>query len=264
MQFRAAGRVTHLVMLEARQKRIFSIEHARPGRDVLRDALEVVGLEPGRTRREVRFWIDHQLGKIGFVERLDPGGKRSVAQNKNRRAVLARDAGGFNRDVKTIFDRGGGENDTRTVAVTSEDRLMQIALLDVGRQTGARTAALDVANDEREFGHRCPADRFALERNPRTGAAGDGEISGVGETKRERNRAQLVFGLHKNSAVFRELASQNLHDRRPGRDRVTVASFSTSRLKIFAIRPGTKMFLPLSLAVPPNASTVRPVMGTPT
>src|SRR5439155_16624932 len=107
------------------------------GRDVLCDALEVVGLEPGRARGEVRFRIDHQLGKIGFVERLDPGGKRSVAQNKNRRAVLARDAGGFNRDVKTIFNRGGGEHDTRTIAVAAEDRLMQIALLDVGRQTGA-------------------------------------------------------------------------------------------------------------------------------
>src|SRR6266478_7249061 len=139
--------MAHLVVLEARQKRIFSIEHPRPGRDVLRDALEVVGLEPGRTRREVRLWIDHQLGKIRFVERLDPGGQRSVAQNKNRRAVLARDAGGFNRDVKTIFHRRRGEDDARTVTVAAEDRLMQITLLDDGRQTGARTAALDVAND---------------------------------------------------------------------------------------------------------------------
>src|SRR5438105_6252937 len=215
--------MAHLVVLEARQKRIFSIEHARPGRDVLRDALEVVGLEPGRARGEVRFRIDHQLGKIGFVERFDAGGKRSVAQNKNRRAVLARDAGGFNRDVKTIFNRGGGEHDTRTIAVAAEDRLMQIALLNVGRQTGAWTAPLDVANDEREFGHRCPADCFALERNPRTGAAGHGEISGVGETKRERNRAQLVFGLNKKSAVFRQLAPERFHDRRPGRDRITGA-----------------------------------------
>src|SRR6202011_4347891 len=43
------------------------------------------------------------------------------------------------------------------------------------------------------------------------------------ETKRERNRAQFVFGLHKNSAVLRELAPQNFHDRRPGRDRITGA-----------------------------------------
>src|SRR5437899_5794066 len=203
--------MAHLVVLEARQKRIFSIEHARPGRNVLRDALQVVGLEPGRARGEVRFWIDHQLGKVGFIERLDPSGKRSVAQNKNRRAVLARDAGGFNRDVKTIFDRRRGEDDARTVTVTSEDRLMQIALLGVGRQTGARTAALNVTNDERNLGHRRPADRFALERNPRTGAAGDGEISGIVETKRERNRAELVYGMHKNSAEVREAEPQLFH-----------------------------------------------------
>src|SRR6202022_311349 len=115
------------------------------------------------------------------------------------------------------------EHDARTVPVTPENRLMQIALLDIGRQTGARPAALNITNDDWNLGHRSPADRFALERDPRTGAAGDGEITGVGETKRERNRTQLVFGLHKNSAVFRELTSQHFHDRRPGRDRITGA-----------------------------------------
>ena len=42
---------------------------------------------------------------------------------------------------------------------------------------------------------------------------------------------------------------------------IRVVSFSTSRWKILAIKPRTKMFLPLSLAVPPSASTVRPVIG---
>src|SRR3984893_10526335 len=100
---------------------------------------------------------------------------------------------------------------------------MQIALLNIGRQTGARSAALNITNNDWNLGHRCPADRFALERDPRTGAAGDGEISGIRKTKRERNRAQLVFGLHKNSPVFRELTSQYFHDRRPRRDRIAGA-----------------------------------------
>src|SRR5262249_54423532 len=162
------------------------------------------GLKPWRARGEVRSWINHQPGKIWFVERLDPRGQRSVAQNKNGRAILARDAGGFNRDVKTIFNGRCGEHDARTVTVTSEAALMQIALSQVRGHTGVRPAALNVTNEERNLGHRRPADRFALQRNPRTRAAGDGEISGIGETKRERNRAELVFGLHKNSAVFRE------------------------------------------------------------
>src|SRR2546430_5519895 len=45
---------------------------------------------------------------------------------------------------------------------------------------------------------------------------------------------------------------------------ISFLSLSASRLKIFEINPSTKMFLPLSLAVPPSASTARPVMGTPT
>src|ERR1700730_11130718 len=100
---------------------------------------------------------------------------------------------------------------------------MQIALLNIGRQTGARAAALNITNDNWNLGHRCPADRFALERNPRTSAAGDGEITGIRKPERQRNCPELVLGLHKYSAVFRKLAPENFHDRRPGRDRITAA-----------------------------------------
>ena len=41
VQFRAAGGVPHLVVLESADKRIFSVENARAGRDVLRDTLEI-------------------------------------------------------------------------------------------------------------------------------------------------------------------------------------------------------------------------------
>src|SRR2546423_1487533 len=118
---------------------------------------------------------------------------------------------------------------------------MQIALLDIGRQAGARPAALDIANDQRHLGHRRPTDRFALERDAGSGAAGDGEISGKGKAQGQGDRTELVLGLNEYAAVFWQLGPQ-----------------------IFVINPRTKMFLPLSLAVPPSASTVRPVMGTPT
>ena len=85
---------------------------------------------------------------------------------------------GFDRDVETIFDCSCREDDARAVAVPAIDRLEQIALLDVGRQAGARSAALDIDDDERDLGHRRPADGFGLERNAGAGAAGDGEIAG--------------------------------------------------------------------------------------
>ena len=49
----------HLIVLETGDERIFSIEHARPGRNVLSDMLEVVGLEAGGARGEIGFRIDH-------------------------------------------------------------------------------------------------------------------------------------------------------------------------------------------------------------
>src|SRR5436190_7707601 len=158
-----------------------------------------------------------------FVEGLDARGQRRIAQDENGRAVFASDARGFDRDVKTIFHGGSGENDARAVAVPAVDRLEKIALLDVGREAGARPAALDINNNERHLGHRRPADRLGLKRNAGAGAAGDGEIAGEGEAERERDGAELVLGLDKDAAVFRQLAPQNFHDRGPGRDRITGA-----------------------------------------
>src|SRR5262249_17368464 len=150
--------MTHLVVLEAGQKRVFSIENTCAWRDVLRDLVD--GIRFMRlTRCQIRFGILHQLRQIGFVKRFDARGQRRVAQNEYRRAVFARDACRFERDVEAIFHARWREHYARTVAVTAKDRLMQIALLDIGGQTSAWATALNVANDDRNLGHRRPADR---------------------------------------------------------------------------------------------------------
>ena len=61
--------------------------------------------------------------------------------------------GGFDRNIETIFHACGREHDSRAVAVTAEDRLMQITLLNVRRQTCAWAPALNVADDQRDLGH---------------------------------------------------------------------------------------------------------------
>src|SRR6266581_5833505 len=139
----------HLVVLESADKGIFPVEDARPRWDVLCDTLKIVGLETALARCEIGLRVDYQLRKIGFVKRFDPRGERGVAQNKNWRAVFARDPGRFNRDVETIFHARCRQHDARTVAVTAVDRLMQIALHNVCRKPGARSAALNIADDER-------------------------------------------------------------------------------------------------------------------
>ena len=136
VQLRAAGWVTHLVVLESGEQRIFSVEDARARRNVLRDLIDRIRLVC-LPWRKVRLGIDHQLRKIRLVERFDARRERCVAQNENRRAVFSRDPCGFDRNIETIFHARGREHDSRAVAVTAEDRLMQIALLDVRRQTCA-------------------------------------------------------------------------------------------------------------------------------
>ena len=64
--------------------------------------------------------------------------------NENGRAVFAGDARCFNRDVETIFHRCGRQDNARAVAVSAENGLEKIALLDIGGQAGARSAALNV------------------------------------------------------------------------------------------------------------------------
>ena len=183
VQFRTARGVTHLVVFESGQKRIFAVENPRARGNMLSNRVDRVRLK-SLAWREVRFRIDHQFRKIRFIERFDPRRQRSIAQNENRRAVLARDPGSFDCDVKTIFHRLSREHDTWAVAVSAIDRLMQIALLDVGRQSGARPTALNIANNERDLRHRGPADRFGLERNSRTSAASNSEIAGIRKPER--------------------------------------------------------------------------------
>ena len=58
VQLRAAGRMPHLIVLESGQERIFSIENASAGRDVLRDLIELIR-HVRLPRSEIRFRIDH-------------------------------------------------------------------------------------------------------------------------------------------------------------------------------------------------------------
>ncbi len=82
---------------------------------------------------------------------------------------------------------------------------------------------MHVDNQKRNLGHRRPANRFGLERNARAGAARDGKVAGIGKAERERDRAEFVLRLDEEAAIFRQLAPERFHDRRPGCDRITGA-----------------------------------------
>ena len=160
---RAAGGVPVFVVLQTGDGGVFAAQHLGAGRRVLGDVIERIRFEIDRTRAQVELGALHQRFEIGLVERLDPGREGRVAEDENRGAVFAGNPPRLNRGVETIFHRGRSQHHAGAVAVSAEDGLVQIALLDVGREAGAWAAALHVHNNERHFGHGGPADRLGFQ-----------------------------------------------------------------------------------------------------
>ena len=86
------------------------------------------------------------------------------------RHVADGDPPGFLSDVEAIGRAAGGDHRHRALAVAAEHRLEQVGLFGLGRQAGARAAALHVDDDHRQLGHDGQADAFALERDARAAA----------------------------------------------------------------------------------------------
>ena len=104
--------------------------------------------------------------------------------------------------------------------MTAIDRLKQIALFNVGRQTRTWPTALDINHDQRNLRHRRPAKGLHLQRYSRARTARNGQTAAVGEPNRHRHCCQLVFRLNEETAVLRQLSTQHFHDRRPRSDRI--------------------------------------------
>jgi hypothetical protein len=107
--------------------------------------------------------------------------------------------------------------------VAAEAGDVQVGLLDIRRHARGRTTALHVNDHERHFRHDRPAERFGLQRDPRTAGAGDRHAAGVAAADGHRDRRDFVLALHERAAVFRQLAPQQFHDVGPRRNRITRA-----------------------------------------
>ena len=88
----------------------------------------------------------------------------------------------------------------------------------VGRP-GRRTAALDVADDERQLERDGEADRLGLEREARAGGRRDAEGAAEGRAERGPDPGDLVLGLHRRHAVALE-PGEGVQDVGGRRDRV--------------------------------------------
>ena len=91
----------------------------------------------------------------------------------DRRHVFYRDCECFDDRAEAIRRPDGGDHRNGAFAVAAIQHLQQIRLLGLGRQAGARPAALNVDDHQRQFRHDRQADGFALERDARPAGAGD-------------------------------------------------------------------------------------------
>ena len=97
------------------------------------------------------------LGAVGQV---------AVGEEKDRRHVVDGQADRLEGHRETVGRRARGEDGHGTFAVAAEHRLEQVGLFRLGRQAGARAAALDVDDDAGQFGHDRQADGFGFEAEP--------------------------------------------------------------------------------------------------
>ncbi len=101
-----------------------------------------------------------------------------------------------------------GDDRERRLAVTAEQRDVEVGGLGLGGQPGGRPTALDVDDEQRQLQRHGERDGLALQRQAGTAGGGDAEMSGERRAERHADRRDLVLGLHRAHAevlVLRQL-----------------------------------------------------------
>ena len=132
---------------------------------------------------------------IGNSPGLRAVGEIAVGKNDDRHHVFDGDAAGFHGDPEAIAGSGGREHGNGRFGVAAVESLQQVGLLGFGRQAGGRSAALDVADDEREFDGDGEAHGFGFQRHAGAGSGGDAERAGISRADRGSDGGDFVFGL---------------------------------------------------------------------
>lgn len=140
-------------MLEAGDDGVFAVVGFATGRGMFGDAVEGVGFVVDGAGGEVEEGVDPVFIEVGFREGFDAGGDGLIGEDDDRGGVFTGDAAGFEGGVEAVLDIAGGEDDAGGVAVGAVDGLHEVGLLHAGGHAGGGAAALDVDDDEGEFGH---------------------------------------------------------------------------------------------------------------
>ena len=160
-----------------------------------------------------------ERGRIGHFPRLGGIGDIAIGEQHDGGHILHRDAARLDRHLEGIARAAGGNHRHRCIAIAAIDRLVEIALLGLGRQACGRAAALRVDDHQRQFGHDREAHRLALERNARTRRTGDPEATRIAGTDGGADCGNFVFRLEGGDVEFLE-PREMVQDRAGGSDRV--------------------------------------------
>ena len=217
---RFVGRAAEVPVLETGDvMRAARVAHERARRDAAVGDLEarVAGL-PGLQRTgdgHDRGLLEQLLGqgRPAMTERL-------LGEHDHGDLVELGDLECAAHDVEAVADRDRRHDDARELAVPAVERHVQIGLLGLGRQPGARAAALDIDDDRWDLGHAREPDQLAHEGE--AGARGRGHRAHAGERRAEhgRERGDLVLRLIHRAADLGQLLGAQLHDLGRRRDRV--------------------------------------------
>ena len=126
-----------------------------------------------------------------------------IGEEYNGRHVLKRNLGSHKRIIEAVSGCRSSHNDSGALAIASVDSLQKIRLLGLGRQTGRRTATLNIDYYKRQLSHYSQTDRFALEREAGSGGGGTSKVTSKGSTQSGAHAGDLIFSLHgHHTAVF--------------------------------------------------------------
>jgi hypothetical protein len=125
---------------------------------------------------------------------------------------LEREVEGEDGRRVAVAHLGRGDDHARRVAVRAVDRQVEVALLGLGRQAGARAAALGIHDDDGNLRHRGHAERLGHQREAGARRRGHRLDARPRCTEAGIDRGDFVLALQERAADDRQLRRQFLHD----------------------------------------------------
>ena len=216
-----------------------------------------VGRAVGGARRHFRGRMHdldrRQIGELRNAPRLRTIGDVAVRQKNHRRHEFDGDAHGFLHGVEAVRRPGCGHDRHRAIAIAAKHGEQQIGLFGLGRQTGARAAALHIDDDHRQFGHDAQPHRLSLEADAGTAGGGGGDLAGEGSADDRRHRRDLVLRLEgADVEIFHH--RQFVQDVACRGDRITAEEKAFAAAVPAVTRPQAVASLPVILRYLPGAS----------